>query len=184
MYIPYLFIHSSISSRLGCFHILAVVNHAAMNMGIQIYFHVPTFSTFRYIPRSENPGSYSCFLCFWEICHTIFHSHHTILHFHKQCSRVPVSLHLYQYFLFFSWLFRVAILRSMRWYLILVLICLSLIISDIEHLFTCLLAICVSLEQCLFRFLAHFVFRLLGGFMVCVLYCLISYHPGTLNKHF
>lgn len=132
---------------------------------MQIFFQNTDFISFYYIPRHEISGLFMVVLFFRNL-HTVFHNGCNNLQSLQRCTRIPFSPYPHEDFLSFVFLL-IAILTGMGWYLIVVLIHISLIISDGQHVYIYQLGMCVSYlrnmhscSMCIFNLVIYVYFTI------------------------
>ena len=149
-------IHSSVEEHLGSFQLLTIINKAAMNIGRHVSF-LPFGASSGYMPRRGISGSSGSTMSnFLRNRQTDFQSGCTSLHSHQQWRSVPFSPHPRQHLMSPEFLI-LAILTGVRWNHRVVLICISLMIKDVEHFSRCFSVLQYSLvDNTLFSSVPHF----------------------------
>ena len=166
------FIHSSATDgHLDCFHVLVIENCALENIGVHVFFKL-WLSSDICLGVGLLDHMAALFLVFLRNLYIVLHCGCVSLYSHQQCRRVSFSPHPLSHLLFVEFLM-IAILISVQWYLIIVLICIFLIISDavlLNHHMS-------FLEKCLFRSSEHFLIGFVvfnwAAWSVCIFWRLI-----------
>jgi hypothetical protein len=153
-------VHSSVEGHLGSFQLLDIINKVAMNIVEHVSF-LSIGTSSGYMPRRGIVGSSgSTRSNFLRNRQTDFQSDCTILQSHQQWRSVPLSPHPRQHLRLPEFL-NLAILTGVKWNLRVVLICISLVIKNVDHYFRCFSVIRYSSgENSLFSSEPHFLMGL------------------------